>query len=227
MMNAALLSSDKLDWCTPLDFFNELDSEFHFDLDAAATPKSAKCSSYFTASDDALKQDWGGHTVFLNPPYGRTLHKWVQKAHDESQKEGTTVVVLIPARTDTAYFHDYILGKAEIRFLRGRLRFTDEDGNAKDAAPFPSLLAIFRGPGAGRDENDAIVEALDGKEMTANELTAHLQGTGVLKTADRNQVSPRLTKLRTKGRIDTVGKRVCSVTGKQAIVWTAHREAQP
>ena len=221
MMNAALLSSEKLDWCTPPDFFKELDDEFHFDLDAAATPKSAKCQKYFTPDDDALQQDWGGHTVFLNPPYGRTLNKWVEKAHGEGQKEGTTVVVLIPARTDTSYFHDHILGKAEIRFLRGRLKFTDEDGNVKDAAPFPSLLAIYRGPkDTARDENDAIVDALTGKEMTANELAAHLQAIGILKTIDRNQVSPRLTKLKDKGRIEAVGKRACKVTGKQAIVWT-------
>jgi len=83
--------------------------------------------------------------AFLNPPYGRTLGKWVEKAYREGQKEDTTVVLLIPARTDTTYFHEYILGKAEIRFLRGRLKFTDENGTAKDAAPFPSLIAIYRG----------------------------------------------------------------------------------
>ena len=128
-----------------MEFFKELDAEFHFTLDAAATPKSAKCSKYFTVEDNALEQDWKGHVVFLNPPYGRTLGKWVEKAYREGSKEDTTVVLLIPARTDTTYFHEYIFGKAEIRFLRGRLKFTDENGTAKDAAPFPSLLAIYRG----------------------------------------------------------------------------------
>jgi len=144
-VNSVLLSSTKMDWCTPMEFFKELDAEFHFTLDAAATPKSAKCSKYFTVEDNALEQDWKGHVVFLNPPYGRTLGKWVEKAYREGSKEDTTVVLLIPARTDTTYFHEYIFGKAEIRFLRGRLKFTDENGTAKDAAPFPSLIAIYRG----------------------------------------------------------------------------------
>jgi len=133
-----------MDWCTPMEFFKELDDEFHFTLDAAATPKSAKCSKYFTVEDNALEQDWKGHVVFLTPPYGRTLGKWVEKAYREGQKENTIIVLLIPARTDTTYFHKYIFGKAEIRFLRRRLKFTDENGMAKYAAPFPSLLAIYR-----------------------------------------------------------------------------------
>lgn len=87
-----------------------------------------------------------GGAVFCNPPYGRELPKWVKKAYQESQK-GITVVLLIPARTDTSYFHDYIYGKAEIRFIRGRLKFTDEDGVAGDAAPFPSMLVIYNSPG--------------------------------------------------------------------------------
>lgn len=118
-MNEALLSSKKLDWCTPADFFAELDREFHFNLDPAATDKSAKCAKYFTPADDGLKMDWGGSCVFCNPPYGRQIGDWVRKGYEESQKQGTVVVMLIPARTDTAYFHDYILhGKAaEIRFF--------------------------------------------------------------------------------------------------------------
>ena len=120
-MNEALLSSKKMDWCTPADFFADLDQEFYFDLDPAATAKSAKCARYFTPNDDGLKMDWGGSCVFCNPPYGRQIGDWVRKGYEESQKPGTVVVMLIPARTDTAYFHDYILhGKAtEIRFLRG------------------------------------------------------------------------------------------------------------
>ena len=145
-MNNALLSSKNMDWCTPPDFFAELDREFHFDLDPAATDKSAKCARYYTPADDGLSKDWGGCRVFCNPPYGRHIHKWVRKAYEESRKPGTVVVMLIPARTDTTYFHDYIFhGKAdEVRFLRGRLKFTDEDGNAKDAAPFPSAVIVWK-----------------------------------------------------------------------------------
>ena len=86
----------------------------------------------------------GGGTVFCNPPYGREIGKWVQKAYEEAQA-GTPIVLLIPARTDTSYFHDFIYHKAEIRFIRGRLRFTDDDGNAADPAPFPSMLVIYNG----------------------------------------------------------------------------------
>lgn len=145
-MNGALLSSKNMCWCTPRDFFDELDKEFHFDLDPAATAKSAKCAKYYTPEDDGLSKDWGGHRVFCNPPYGRAIHDWVRKGYEESRKPGTVVVMLIPARTDTTYFHDYIFhGRAdEVRFLRGRLKFEDEDGNAKDAAPFPSAVIIWR-----------------------------------------------------------------------------------
>ena len=143
-MNQALLSSKKMDWCTPQDFFRTLNSEFQFTLDAAATDVSAKCGKYFTPSDDALTQNWGGQKVFLNPPYGRALSEWVAKAYRESQKPDTTVVMLIPSRTDTQYFHDYILGKADIRFVKGRLRFTYEDGAECDPAPFPSMVVIYQ-----------------------------------------------------------------------------------
>ena len=88
----------------------------------------------------------GGGAVFCNPPYGREVGKWVRKAYEEAQS-GTTVVLLIPARTDTTYFHDYIYGKAEIRFIRGRLRFTDEEGNAYAPAPFPSMVVVYNGKG--------------------------------------------------------------------------------
>lgn len=146
-MNDALLSSKNMCWCTPPDFFAELDREFHFELDPASTDKSAKCAKHFTPDDDGLKQDWGGYCVFCNPPYGRAIADWVRKGYEESRKPGTTVVMLIPSRTDTAYFHDWIFGKAsEVRFLRGRLKFTDEDGNGEDAAPFPSAVIVWRSP---------------------------------------------------------------------------------
>ena len=146
-MNAALLSSKKMDWCTPIDFFNELNKEFNFVLDAAATDETAKCKDYFTPETDGLKQSWKriDGAVFCNPPYGREIGKWVKKAYEESTKHDTTIVLLIPARTDTTYFHNYIYKRAEIRFIRGRLKFTDENGIAGDAAPFPSMVVIYNG----------------------------------------------------------------------------------
>ena len=144
-MNKALLSSEKMDWRTPEDFFRKLDQEFHFELDAAASPDNAKCSRYFTPEEDGLSQSWNvGGAVFCNPPYGREIGKWVKKAYDEFVRGGETIVLLIPARTDTSYFHDCIYGKAEIRFIRGRLKFEDENGAAMNPAPFPSMVVIYR-----------------------------------------------------------------------------------
>ena len=140
-----VLSSKNMCWCTPQDFFDKLNAEFGFVLDPAATDKTAKCSLYYTPETDGLSQSWDrGGAVFCNPPYGREIGKWVQKAFEEA-RGGYPIVLLIPARTDTAYFHDYIYGKAEIRFVRGRLRFTDDDGNAADPAPFPSMVVIYNG----------------------------------------------------------------------------------
>lgn len=157
-MNEALLSSKKLDWCTPQAFFEKLNEEFNFTLDAAATDNTTKCKEYFTPETDGLKSSWKrpmGGSVFCNPPYGREIGKWVKKAFEEAQ-EGTTVVMLIPARTDTSYFHDYIYGKAEIRFIRGRLKFTDYDGNEFAPAPFPSMVVIFRGKNGSYNEEGII-----------------------------------------------------------------------
>jgi site-specific DNA-methyltransferase (adenine-specific) len=140
-MNTSVMFSSETDmWATPQEFFAELDQEFNFTLDPCASPENAKCAKYFTVEDDGLRQDWAGHTVFCNPPYGRQIGKWVKKCYEESRKPGTTVVMLIPARTDTSYFHDYVYNKArEIRFIRGRLKF----GNSKNSAPFPSMVVIF------------------------------------------------------------------------------------
>ena len=144
-MNKALLSSKNMCWCTPQDFFDKLNSEFGFVLDPAATNKTAKCALFYTPEMDGLSQSWDrGGAVFCNPPYGREIGKWVRKAFEESLG-GYPIVLLIPARTDTSYFHDYIYGKAEIRFIRGRLRFTDDEGNAADPAPFPSMVVIYNG----------------------------------------------------------------------------------
>lgn len=143
MLNQGLFSSEKQDWCTPQQFFDELDAEFHFVLDAAATHQNSKCKRCFTPEDDGLIQNWDvGGAVYCNPPYGKEIGLWVKKAYEEAQK-GTTIVMLIPARTDTKYFHGYIYHKAEIRFVKGRLKFTDENGTPKGTAPFPSMVVIY------------------------------------------------------------------------------------
>jgi len=138
-MNTVLFSSKNDVWETPQEFFDTLNEEFQFTLDACALPHNAKCRLFFTPQDDGLVQDWKGHAVFVNPPYGRKIAAWVEKCYHESRKENTKVVMLIPARTDTAYFHQYIYGKAEIRFIKGRLKF----GNAQHGAPFPSMVVVF------------------------------------------------------------------------------------
>lgn len=223
-MNDALLSSKNMSWCTPPDFFAELDQEFHFDLDPAATDKSAKCAKYFTPADDGLSKDWGGRRVFCNPPYGRFIQDWVRKGYEESRKPGTVVVMLIPARTDTSYYHDYIFhGKAdEVRFLRGRLKFTDEDGNAKDAAPFPSAVIVWRSPDMALSVKDMVLELIKTEPMTANEIAAVLADRG--QKVSRSDVGPILTKAQAAGIVANAGKRACSVTGRSAIVWKAESE---
>lgn len=140
-MNKDLMFSSKTDdWATPQDFFDKLNQEFKFTLDPCANYFNHKCDKYYTKEQNGLIQNWQGNRVFCNPPYGREIGKWVKKAFEESRKENTIVVMLVPARTDTKYFHDFIYGKAEIRFLRGRLKF----GNSKTPAPFPSMVVIFR-----------------------------------------------------------------------------------
>ena len=131
-------SSERHDWTTPQDFFDQLNAEFGFTLDPCCLHETAKCSKHFTPEDDGLAQDWSDDVVFMNPPYGREIGKWVRKAYEESQR-GATVVCLIPARTDTAYWHDYAM-RGEVRFVRGRLKF----GGSSVGAPFPSAVVIFR-----------------------------------------------------------------------------------
>ena len=144
MENIAVMFSSKTnDWSTPQDFYDELNNEFGFTLDPCADEYNHKCNKYFTEGDDGLLQDWGGEIVFCNPPYGKVIKDWVRKAYIEGCKPNTTVVLLIPARTDTQYFHDYIYHEAkEIRFIKGRLKF----GDSKNAAPFPSMVVVYRGP---------------------------------------------------------------------------------
>lgn len=140
MNTKVMFSSANEVWATPQDFFDKLNDEFNFDLDPCALVENAKCPVFFTPEEDGLKQSLEGYTVFCNPPYGRAIAAWVKKCYEESRKPNTTVVMLIPARTDTAYFHDYIYHKADdIRFLRGRLKF----GGSNNSAPFPSMVVVF------------------------------------------------------------------------------------
>jgi len=137
-MTSGMYSANRKDYSTPQDFFDRLDEEFSFELDACAEEWCAKCEHYYSPEQDALKQDWTGNT-FCNPPYGTGIVHWVHKAYMEATK-GSLVVCLLPARTDTVWFHTWCLKANEIRLVKGRLRF--EPGNT--SAPFPSAVVIYR-----------------------------------------------------------------------------------
>ena len=125
-------------WSTPQDFYDELNARFNLTLDPCATDENHKTAKYYTIQDDGLSQDWSGERVFMNPPYGREIGKWVEKAATSN----TLVVCLLPARTDTRWWHDFIQDKAsEVRFIKGRLKF----GGSKNSAPFPSVVVVFKG----------------------------------------------------------------------------------
>jgi phage N-6-adenine-methyltransferase len=140
-MNTELMFSSKWGgWITPRPFFERLDKEFHFTTDVGATKKNALCADYLGLDNgrDALTSEWGERS-FCNPPYGRNIGEWVYKAYFES-REGKLVVMLLPARTDTKWFHDWIFGRAsQIIFIRGRIKFS----NSKTGAPFPSMVVVF------------------------------------------------------------------------------------
>ena len=138
-------SSETNEWETPEELFSLLNNFFKFNLDAASTDENAKCERHFTIEDDGLSQDWGGNTVWLNPPYGRELGKWVKKSYEESKKPNTTVVILIPARTDTSYWHNYVMKASDIFYIKGRLKFLNKEKGSKNSAPFPSAIVVFGG----------------------------------------------------------------------------------
>lgn len=140
-MNTDLMFSSKsVEWATPKMLFDELDCEFHFTLDPCSTDENAKCKNHYTLKDNGLEQNWGGQNVFCNPPYGKQIGLWVEKCYRESLKPKTKVVMLLPARTDTKWFHRFIYHHSEIRFIEGRLKFND----CGQSAPFPSMIVIFR-----------------------------------------------------------------------------------
>lgn len=136
MNTDVMFSSKSCEWETPIELFERLDVRYHFSIDVCATSENAKCERFFTREDDGLSQEWSG-VCWMNPPYGRNIGQWVRKAYETSLL-GHTVVCLLPARTDTAWWHDYCM-KGEITFIRGRLRF----GGCSNSAPFPSAIVVF------------------------------------------------------------------------------------
>lgn len=139
----ALYSSATDEWETPQEIYGMLDKVFHFTLDACATAENAKCEKYYTREQDGLQQPWTGN-VWCNPPYGRDLPRWLEKARREIRENADVIVMLIHARTDTKWFHEYIYRQpgVEYWFIKGRLKF----GGALYNAPFPSMIAVFRRP---------------------------------------------------------------------------------
>lgn len=147
-----LMTSNTPEWSTPQATFDEWDARYHFTLDPCCTHENAKCEKHYTAKENGLAQDWASDRVWMNPPYGRAIGAWMKKAWEEHQK-GAVVVCLVPARTDTAWWHDYA-AKGQVTFLRGRLKF----GDGRNSAPFPSAIVVFA-------QNAALSEAA-GKETS-------------------------------------------------------------
>lgn len=139
-----MFSSKKEDWETPQLLFDELNKKYKFNWDLASSDANTKCVNHFTVDDDSLSQDWSAleGNLWLNPPYGRELKHWVKKAYESSINRDGALVMLIPSRTDTSYWHDYIFDKAQIKFIRGRLKF-ENGGAASQPAPFPSALIVY------------------------------------------------------------------------------------
>lgn len=136
-MNSEVMFSSKSEvWETPQDFFDRLNAAWNFETDLCALPENAKCKKFYTPEQDGLLQEWAG-VCWCNPPYGRQVGQWVEKA----AKSKATVVMLLPARTDTKWFHEWVLPFGEIEFIKGRLKF----GGAVSPAPFPSMIVVFRG----------------------------------------------------------------------------------
>ena len=135
-----MTSSDDMTWATPKKWFDYLNLEFGFTLDPCCLPETAKCKKFFTPKDDGLAQSWQDERVFMNPPYGREIGKWMKKAHDEALNNGALVVCFVPARVDTEWWHRYAIKAADIRFPKGRVKFEGADASA----PFPIAVIIFR-----------------------------------------------------------------------------------
>lgn len=139
-MDKVLFSSKSNEWATPQDLYDKLNNKYNFTLDPCSTIENHKCNKFYTIKENGLIQDWSNEIVFCNPPYGREIYDWVKKCYNEYLK-GTKIVLLIPSRTDTKYFHEFLYNKPNIKiqFIKGRLKF----GNSDNSAPFPILLAYF------------------------------------------------------------------------------------
>ena len=174
--NTGLFTSTTDEWPTPPRLFAALDAEFRFTLDVCASASNAKCARYYTRAEDGLRQDWTG-ACFMNPPYGVEIGKWAAKAQRESRR--SVVVCLLPARTDTGWWHDHVMRAAEVRFIRGRLSFggvRQEERRAASGAhnaPFPSVVAVFRPGSSGPPVCSAITrDGIPCGEMTLFGLEA-------------------------------------------------------
>lgn len=132
-------NSKTIEWATPDDFFNPLHKEFNFTLDVCATHENKKVIRCFTKSENGLKQQWKDNVCWMNPPYGREMIDWLEKAKNEAEINGTTTVCLIPARTNTKWWHNIVLTASEIRFVLGRPKF----GDASHGLPFPLAVVVF------------------------------------------------------------------------------------
>lgn len=145
-MAPALRDSTSSEWGTPAELFDPLDDEFRFSLDVCASAANAKCPAYFDILQNALWRDWAPSRCWMNPPYGGATREWVHKAYLEAGR-GALVVGLIPARTDTVWFHQYVIrAGAEVRFVRGRVRFELPDREPNGRCPFPSVVVVWRPP---------------------------------------------------------------------------------
>ena len=156
-MDKALFAHGNTEWETPDEFFDIVNKAFKFDIDVCATAENTKCKRYFSPQDDGLTQEWRG-TIWCNPPYGRSVEKWVSRARDSCMVNDATVVMLLPARTDTKWIHEYVFRSAHVIFLRGRLKF----GKSSNSAPFPSMLAIFGDGKMVEDQVKVLAKYLDG-----------------------------------------------------------------
>ena len=143
-LNKGLFTHEKKDWGTPNKLFQDLNEVYHFNLDPCSSETNHKCELYYTKEMNGLEKNWGGKNVFMNPPYGSEIKCWVKKAYEESLKPNTTIVMLLPARTDTIWFHSYVYGKAHLHFIKGRIKFLN-NGVEEDSAPFPSMIAVLNG----------------------------------------------------------------------------------
>lgn len=155
MPSRGMFTSTTIEWGTPAALFEELNEKHHFTLDVCANAGNTKCERYFSIETNGLAQSWKGEVCWMNPPYGRTLGKWVEKAAQESVH--AKIVALLPARTDTQYFHDHIYRKRGVKFsfIKGRLQFVQAEAETPNRAPFPSMLVIFdaRSEGGKSDES--------------------------------------------------------------------------